>query len=88
MLIACSKPESGAALRYFALIASSAGLLAVNRPVKKLLSLVTVAIRAAAAFIHVSWAVIVFAHTQAAVGFSAPLGITQALPPSVLIGVP
>src|SRR5690349_18755177 len=82
------KPASGTFVRYFALIASSAGLLAVKRPVKKLLSFLTLAMRASAAFIQVALSVSVLAQAQAAVGFFDPFGMAQALPPTMLTGLP
>src|SRR6476661_3990308 len=82
------KPASGTPVRYFALISSSAGLLAVKSPVKKLLSFLTLAMRASAAFIQVALSVIVLAHAHAAVAFFEPFGIAQALPPTMLTGLP
>src|SRR3954451_12416007 len=82
------KPASGTLVTYLVRIASSAGLLAVNSPVKKLLSFLTLAIRASAAFIQVSLSVTVLAHAHAAVGFFDPFGMAQALPPTMLTGLP
>ncbi len=81
-------PGSGTFVTYSERICSSATLLAVNRPVKKLLSCFTFATRASAALIHVALAVSVFAQAQAAAGFFAPLGMAQALPPTMLTGLP